>query len=53
MSDIEQPNVFVLMSPELVERLKDWSEPVQIKVDRSPDGRYELTARRVETEVAK
>jgi|SRR6476661_4381539 len=32
-------------SPELIEKLKDWSEPVQIRIRPGEEGLYEMEAR--------
>lgn len=42
--------ICVMMTPELVEQLEEWSEYVQLKVVRTPGigTGYELTARRIE-----
>ena len=45
------PGVAVIMSEELVKQLEEWSEPVQIKVLKLADGRFELFARTVPVEV--
>lgn len=46
----DNPSVCVMMTPELVEQLEEWSESVQLKVVRTPGvgTGYELTARRIE-----
>lgn len=46
----DNPSVVVMMTPELVEQLDEWSEYVQVKVVRTPGvgTGYELTARLAE-----
>lgn len=44
---MEQATVMVMVSPELIKQLGEWSEPVQVKVVRdstSPTG-YEMITR--------
>ena len=45
MSTIEQATVSVLISPELLKDLGEWSAPVQVKIEKRPDGTYEMIAR--------
>lgn len=43
----EKPSITVLVSPELVKRLGEWSEPVQVKVIETPgiEPGWEMIAR--------
>lgn len=43
--------VMVEFSTELVEQLGEWSEPVQVKVEQLPDGRYTLVTRNSTDEI--
>jgi hypothetical protein len=46
---MEVPAVTVLVSPELIKELGEWSQPVEVRVvksDASPTG-YEMIARKV------
>lgn len=43
----DNASIPVMMTPELVDQMKDWTPSVQLKVVESGGG-YELTARRVE-----
>jgi len=40
-----QDPVFVLVAPELIAELGEWSRPVQVRVERRSDGGWEMTAR--------
>jgi hypothetical protein len=50
---METPTVTVLVSPELIKELDEWSQPVEVKIvknDASPTG-YEMIARRVHVQL--
>ena len=50
-SPISAPDdVLVRVSPEILDELvEDWSPPVQVRVERSDDGTYQMIARRLDT----
>jgi len=39
--------VMVRVAQELLPALEDWSEPVQVRIERLPDGSYDMIARTV------
>lgn len=50
MTNSEQASITVLVSPELVEHLNNWSNPVKVKIIKVEDGTYEMIAMRVDCE---
>lgn len=51
-SHFEQPTETILLkiSPELIEKLRDWSNPVQVRAVQWPTGQWEMEVRDVENE---
>lgn len=43
--NIEQPDVTVKVSKELLAQMGDWSEPVQVKIEQLSNGEYNMIAR--------
>ena len=42
---VESPSTYIKCSPEVIEQLKTWSEPVQVRAERYPDGEWSLIFR--------
>lgn len=41
--------IFVKVSTELLSSMNEWSEPVQVRIERQPDDTYEMVFRKVES----